>query len=114
MIISDCPIGVFDSGLGGLTVVRSLREQFPNESIGYLGDTARVPYGNKSTLLVTGYATQITNFLMGENAKLIVVACNTASALALPALQSEFLVPILGVIIPVSYTHLTLPTSDLV
>ena len=94
------PIGVFDSGLGGLTVVKAIKEKLPNENIVYLGDTARVPYGNKSTLLVTGYATQITNFLLGENAKLIVVACNTASALALPALQSEFLVPILGVIIP--------------
>ena len=94
------PIGVFDSGLGGLTVAKAIKEELPNENIVYLGDTARVPYGNKSTLLVTGYATQITNFLLGENAKLIVVACNTASALALPALQSEFLVPILGVIIP--------------
>ena len=94
------PIGVFDSGLGGLTVAKAIKEKLPNENIVYLGDTARVPYGNKSTLLVTGYATQITNFLIGENAKLIVVACNTASALALPALQSEFLVPILGVIIP--------------
>ena len=94
------PIGVFDSGLGGLTVANAIKEKLPNENIVYLGDTARVPYGNKSTLLVTDYATQITNFLIGENAKLIVVACNTASALALPALQSEFLVPILGVIIP--------------
>ena len=94
------PIGVFDSGLGGLTVAKSIKEKLPNENIVYLGDTARVPYGNKSTLLVTSYATQITNFLLGENAKLIVVACNTASALALPALQSEFQVPILGVILP--------------
>jgi len=94
------PIGVFDSGLGGLTVAKAIKEKLPNENIVYLGDTARVPYGNKSTLLVTGYATQITNFLLGENAKLIVVACNTASALALPALQSEYQVPILGVIIP--------------
>ena len=94
------PIGVFDSGLGGLTVAKAVKEKLPNENIVYLGDTARVPYGNKSTLLVTSYATQITNFLLGENAKLIVVACNTASALALPALQSEFQVPILGVILP--------------
>ena len=70
------PIGVFDSGLGGLTVVNAIKEKLPNENIVYLGDTARVPYGNKSTLLVTSYATQITNFLLGENAKLIVVACN--------------------------------------
>jgi len=94
------PIGVFDSGLGGLTVAKAIKEKLPNENIVYLGDTARVPYGNKSTLLVKGYATQITNFLLCENAKLIVVACNTVSALALPTLQSEFQVPILGVIIP--------------
>ena len=94
------PIGVFDSGLGGLTVANAIKEKLPNENIVYLGDTARVPYGNKSTFLVTGYATQITNFLLGENAKLIVVACNTASALSLPVLQSEFQVPILGVVIP--------------
>ena len=94
------PIGVFDSGLGGLTVAKAIKEKLPNENIVYLGDTARVPYGNKSTLLVTGYAAQITNFLLDENAKLIVVACNTVSALALPTLQSEFQVPILGVIIP--------------
>ena len=94
------PIGVFDSGLGGLTVAKAIKEKLPNENIIYLGDTARVPYGNKSTLLITGYANQITNFLLSENAKLIVVACNTVSALALPTLQSEFQVPILGVIIP--------------
>ena len=94
------PIGVFDSGLGGLTVAKAIKAKLPNENIVYLGDTARVPYGNKSTLLVTDYATQITNFLLEENAKLIVVACNTASALALPALQSEFQVQILGVILP--------------
>ena len=94
------PIGVFDSGLGGLTVAKAIKEKLPNENIVYLGDTARVPYGNKSTSLVTGYANQITNYLLSENAKLIVVACNTVSALALPKLQSEFKVPILGVIIP--------------
>ena len=94
------PIGVFDSGLGGLTVAKAIKAKLPNENIVYLGDTARVPYGNKSTLLVTDYATQIINFLLEENAKLIVVACNTASALALPALQSEFQVQILGVILP--------------
>ena len=94
------PIGVFDSGFGGLTVAKAIKAKLPNENIVYLGDTARVPYGNKSTLLVTDYATQITNFLLEENAKLIVVACNTASALALPALQSEFQVQILGVILP--------------
>ena len=99
-MLDSRPIGVFDSGLGGLTVAKAIKEKLPNENIVYLGDTARVPYGNKSTLLVTGYATQITNFLIGENAKLIVVACNTASALSLPVLQSEFQVPILGVIIP--------------
>ena len=94
------PIGIFDSGLGGLTVAKAIKTKSPTENIVYLGDTARVPYGNKSTLLVTDYAIQITNFLLSKNAKLVVVACNTASALAISTLQSEFQVPILGVILP--------------
>lgn len=93
-------IGVFDSGLGGLTVVRSLRKALPGESIIYLGDTARVPYGNKSPQLVTEYSVQIAEFLVQKNAKLIVVACNTASAVALPELQKRFNVPVIGVIEP--------------
>ena len=94
------PIGIFDSGLGGLTVVDAINRKAPNENIIYLGDTARVPYGNKSAPLIIKYASQITRFLLEKNAKLIVVACNTASALAIPTLQNEFNVPIVGVISP--------------
>jgi glutamate racemase len=91
---------VFDSGLGGLTVVRAIRKVLPQESILYLGDTARVPYGNKSARLVQTYANQIADFLLERGAKLIVVACNTASALALPSLRETFDVPVIGVIEP--------------
>ena len=85
MNTQERPIGVFDSGIGGLTVVRALRELLPNETIFYLGDTARVPYGGKSPATVERYSLEITEMLLGENCKTIVVACNTASALALPA-----------------------------
>src|SRR5437879_11651064 len=78
------PIGVFDSGIGGLTVVRALRELLPNENIFYLGDTARVPYGNKSAETVERYSLELTRMLMAEDAKLIVVACNTVSSVAIP------------------------------
>lgn len=93
-------IGVFDSGLGGLTVVKALRRKLPDESIVYVGDTARVPYGNKSAALVTEYSREIAEFLVKQNAKMIVVACNTASAVALPALKDAFSVPVTGVIEP--------------
>ncbi|MBA3652203.1 MAG: glutamate racemase [Chthoniobacterales bacterium] len=93
-------IGVFDSGIGGLTVVRALRELLPNETIFYLGDTARVPYGGKSAATVERYSREITELLLEENCKTIVVACNTASALALPRLESTTPVPITGVIQP--------------
>jgi glutamate racemase len=94
------PIGVFDSGIGGLTVVSALRHLLPNESIYYVGDTARVPYGGKSPTTVQRYSLEIASLLLGENAKTIVVACNTASALALPVLQKELSVPVTGVIAP--------------
>src|SRR3954466_12763653 len=81
------PIGVFDSGIGGLTVVAALRVLLPNESIFYLGDTARVPYGGKSAATVQRYSLEIAAMLLAENAKTVVVACNTASALALPQLE---------------------------
>ena len=95
------PIGVFDSGMGGLTVMRSLVQRLPNESFVYLGDTARLPYGSKSADTVRRYAVQCTSALMRYRIKLLVVACNTASATALPAL-TEALKPIqvLGVIEP--------------
>src|SRR3954464_8969731 len=94
------PIGVFDSGIGGLTVVSALRALLPNESIFYLGDTARVPYGGKSAATVQRYSLEIAAMLLGEGAKTIVVACNTASALALPRLEERLSVPVTGVIQP--------------
>ncbi|MEG2513547.1 MAG: glutamate racemase [Acetivibrio sp.] len=94
------PIGVFDSGVGGLTVVREIMRQMPSESIVYFGDTARVPYGNKSQNTVITYAKQIVKFLNTKNVKAIVVACNTATAFALDYLQQESPIPILGVIKP--------------
>lgn len=99
--MSNRPIGVFDSGLGGLTVVKALRHLLPSESILYFGDTARLPYGVKSKELVTQYAMQITKFLIQKDAKMIIVACNTATAMALKLLKKEFDdIPIIGVIRP--------------
>ncbi|MEO6462877.1 MAG: glutamate racemase [Candidatus Eisenbacteria bacterium] len=92
------PLGVFDSGIGGLTVVRELMRQLPGEELIYFGDVARLPYGNKSPEGVTRFSREICSFLLGKNVKAIVVACNTASALALPALGAELPVPIVGVI----------------
>ena len=94
------PIGVFDSGIGGLTVARALRELLPNEKIFYLGDTARVPYGNKSADTVERYAIELSNILTEENAKVIIVACNTVSSVAIPKLRKHVAVPVIGVIEP--------------
>ncbi len=94
------PIGVFDSGIGGLTVVKALRDLLPNESICYLGDTARVPYGPKSPETVQRYAVELAGMLMRKNAKALVVACNTVSSVALPLLANKFSVPVIGVIEP--------------
>ena len=95
------PIGVFDSGLGGLTVVKALKELLPNESIIYFGDTARLPYGVKSHNLVKQFSKEIIKFLLEKNAKAIIIACNTATAMALNSLKSEFKrTPIIGVIEP--------------
>jgi glutamate racemase len=94
------PIGIFDSGVGGLTVYRALHERLPNERFVYLGDTARVPYGTKSLATVERYAVENSRFLESHGIKLLVVACNTASALALPAIRSAVEVPIVGVIEP--------------
>ena len=95
------PIGVFDSGLGGLTVVKALKNNLPNESVLYFGDTARLPYGVKSRELIIEYSVQITEFLIQKGAKLIVVACNTATAMALEELRSRFKeTKIIGVIEP--------------
>ena len=94
------PIGVFDSGIGGLTVVAELRRLLPAESIFYIGDTARVPYGGKSQTTIERYSQEITGLLLAERAKLIVVACNTASALGVPRLKETLRVPVTGVIEP--------------
>jgi len=100
MMEKDLPIGVFDSGVGGLTVVRELIRQLPGENILYFGDTARVPYGSKSPDTIIHFSRQIVRFLLERGVKLIVVACNTASALALETIRQEFDVPILGVVEP--------------
>jgi len=94
------PIGVFDSGLGGLTVVKSLMERLPDEDLLYLGDTARVPYGSKSQEAISIFAREGAAFLMSQDIKLLVIACNTMSATVLPALSSELSVPVIGVISP--------------
>ena len=94
------PVGVFDSGVGGLTVAREVSRQLPNENIVYFGDTARVPYGSKSQNTIIRFSEQIIRFLKTKDVKAIVIACNTASALALDAVRDEFDVPVMGVVIP--------------
>jgi len=94
------PIGVFDSGIGGLTVVKEIMKILPYEDIVYFGDTARVPYGSKSQETITKFAKQNSRFLLSKEVKAIVIACNTASAFALDDVNSEFEVPVLGVIKP--------------
>ena len=96
----NLPIGIFDSGVGGLTVYRALHERLPNERFVYLGDTARVPYGTKSLATVERYAVENSKFLEAHGIKLLVVACNTASALAVPAIRRAVNVPVIGVIEP--------------
>ncbi len=100
MINEDAPIGVFDSGVGGLTVAREIMRQLPNEKIVYFGDTARVPYGSKSRETVTRYTRQIVRFLRTQNVKAIVAACNTASAYALDEVEREVDIPVIGVVKP--------------
>src|SRR6202165_2021594 len=94
------PIGVFDSGIGGLTVVKAMSDLLPNQHVSYLGDTARVPYGPKSPETVQRYAIELAEMLMKQDAKALVVACNTVSSVALPALTKKFSVPVIGVIEP--------------
>ena len=94
------PVGVFDSGVGGLTVAREIMRQLPNEKIVYFGDTARVPYGSKSKETILRYSRQIIRFLKTKGVKAIVVACNTASALALEEIRDEIDMPIIGVVKP--------------
>jgi glutamate racemase len=98
--IQNLPIGIFDSGVGGLTVYRALHERLPNERFVYLGDTARVPYGTKSLATIERYAIENSLFLASRGIKLLVVACNTASALALPKIREKIGVDVIGVIGP--------------
>jgi glutamate racemase len=94
------PVGVFDSGVGGLTVAREIMRQLPRENMVYFGDTARVPYGSKSRNNIIRYSRQIIRFLRTKDVKAIVIACNTASALALDAVKEETDIPVIGVIVP--------------
>ncbi len=100
MSATDRPIGVFDSGIGGLTVVRALLQCLPHENIVYFGDTARVPYGSKSPQVVREYAAQDVDFLISKEVKMVVIACNTVSAVALDVVQKRAHVPVIGVILP--------------
>ncbi len=94
------PVGVFDSGVGGLTVTREIMRHLPNEHVVYFGDTARVPYGSKSKDNIIRYSRQIIRFLQTKGVKAIVIACNTASALALDVVRQEVDIPVIGVVIP--------------
>ncbi|MCK4334706.1 glutamate racemase [candidate division WOR-3 bacterium] len=97
---ADQPIGVFDSGIGGLTVVRSLAELLPSEEIVYLGDTARLPYGTKSAETIRRFAHEDTEFLIERQVKMVIVACHSATSAALPFLKKDYKLPIIGVIEP--------------
>src|SRR5829696_2176934 len=105
------PIGVFDSGVGGLTVVRALRAVLPGEDIIYLGDTARVPYGSKSPRTIERYSLACQQFLLDRHVKLVAIACNTASATALPALQAASPVPVIGAVEPGAASALAATTN---
>jgi glutamate racemase len=105
------PIGIFDSGIGGLTVFKEIRKQFPQEDIIYFGDTARVPYGPKSPQTVLNYSVQNARFLLQNGAKIIVVACNTSASVALQKLREILPIPIIGVIQP-GAAHATSVTQN--
>jgi len=109
---STAPIGVFDSGIGGLTVVRALRRRLPRESIVYFGDPARFPYGTKSAETITRFAIEDAEFLLGRGVKLVVVACHSASSAALPELERRLPVPVLGVIEPGARAAVAATTSN--
>lgn len=104
-------IGIFDSGVGGLTVFKSIREYFPFEDIIYFGDTARVPYGPKSKHTVINYSIQNTRFLLQQNIKLLIIACNTSSAVAIPYLQKLTNIPVVGVIVPGAEEAISMTTT---
>ncbi len=100
MLNKNSPIGIFDSGIGGLTVLKAIRSLMPHEDIIYFGDTARVPYGSKSKQIVIKYSEEILTFLLSQHVKCIVVACNTASSYAMESLKNKTKTPIMGVIEP--------------
>lgn len=110
----DLPIGVFDSGIGGLSVLKQFIRFLPNEKYIYLGDTARVPYGNKSEKTVKRYARECSEFLLKHHVKLIVVACNTASSVALDAVREISDVPVIGMIAPAANAALRATNKDLI
>lgn len=97
---SSAPIGLFDSGVGGLTVLRELYRQLPQESVIYFGDTARLPYGTRSTAEILQFVREILTWMVEQGTKMVIMACNTSSALALEAVRTEFPIPILGLILP--------------
>jgi glutamate racemase len=99
-VSDELPVGIFDSGVGGLTVMKEIIELLPGENLIYLGDTARVPYGTRSSETVTRYSIENTEFLVSKGIKALVVACNTASSVSLPFLRREFSVPVIGVVEP--------------
>jgi len=111
---ASMPIGVFDSGLGGLTVLREIHQQLPHENLVYFGDTARVPYGNKSATTIIRYSREIVHFLLSRDVKAIVVACNTASSYALDAIREMTDIPVLGVIDPAVRSLATRAAADAV
>jgi len=97
------PIGFIDSGVGGLTVVKEAMKQLPNENIIYLGDTARCPYGPRPAKQVIEYTWQMTKFLLEKNIKMLVIACNTATAVALEEIKAQLDIPVVGVILPLKH-----------
>jgi len=111
---NSSPIGIFDSGIGGLTVFAAIRRRLPKESLLYLGDTARVPYGTKSDETVVRYAFENAAFLKDRKVKAIVVACNSASAVALPALKDSCNIPVIGVVEPGAEAALKLSTRGVI
>ena len=98
--MTDAPIGIFDSGVGGLTVARAIRDQLPNESLLYVGDTAHSPYGPKSIADVRRYSLEVLDFLVDQGVKLLVIACNTATALAIDEIRAALPIPVIGVVEP--------------
>ena len=113
----NCPIGVFDSGIGGLSVLKEIHRLLPNEDLIYVGDSAHAPYGDRSAEYVRKRSNNIADFLLDQGVKAIVIACNTATAEAATQLRQTLDVPVIGLepaikpAAPVSYTHLTLPTK---